>query len=63
MSGIARPGSEPAARPDAADVTDDPMNKAAERIKSLYMELTEYSVAWKVGHKVQQDISHILRGQ
>jgi hypothetical protein len=63
MSGIVRPGTEPAAKPDGAEITDDPMTRTAERIKSLYMQLTEYSVAWKLGHKVQQDISQILRGQ
>jgi hypothetical protein len=64
LSGIVRPGAEPVA-PDAngTNVPEDPMAQVAERIKLLYIELTEYQVAWKVGHKVQQDISHILRGQ
>jgi hypothetical protein len=64
LSGIARPGTEQVT-PDAngTNVADDPMAQAAERIKLLYVELTEYQIAWKVGHKVQQDISQILRGQ
>lgn len=47
----------------AAEPAVDPMAQTAERIKMLYLDLTEYQVAWKVGHKVQQDISTILRGQ
>jgi len=64
MSTIARPGTETGVGPSsAAEPAEDPMEKVTERIKGLYVELTEYHVAWKVGHKVQQDISQILRGQ
>lgn len=35
----------------------------AERIKSLYVEMTVLTVNWKVAQKVQQDTTHILRGQ
>jgi hypothetical protein len=64
LSTVARPGATPVLRPDAAQgAIGDPIIEVSQRIKTLYMELTEFHIAWKVGQKVQQDTAHILRGQ
>lgn len=51
------------AGPAPAAPGTESLDQVAERVRTLYLELTEYQVAWKIGHKVQQDTSHILRGQ
>jgi hypothetical protein len=64
VSTSARPGTEPgnsAQSPTTA--TEDQFSMVSSRIKALYAELTEYQTAWKVTHKVQQDITTLLKGQ
>jgi hypothetical protein len=51
---------------DAAASKADPearLNDSIDRIKTIYMELANWHLAWGIAHKAQQDTSHILRGQ
>jgi hypothetical protein len=61
MAPSARVGAT--AEPTPTTATDEAFDRVSGRIRTLYLDLTEYHVAWKVGHKVQQDISQILKGQ
>jgi hypothetical protein len=51
---------------DAAASKADPearLNESIQRIKTIYMELASWQLAWGIAHKTQQDTNHILRGQ
>ncbi len=39
------------------------MDELTDRVRELYMELATWNVAWAVSRRVQQDMSHLLKGQ
>ncbi len=57
VSDVARPGTEPSVEE----------NKSVEetlevRMLTLYSDLTDYQVAWRIAQKIPQDLSQILKG-
>lgn len=52
--------------PDAASTgnekQDDTLNLIADRINALNLETTAYTIAWRIAQRIQQDISHIMKG-
>lgn len=57
VSDVARPGTEAAVEDDQSvqDTLED-------RVKTLYSDLTDYQVAWRIAQKIPQDLSQILKG-
>lgn len=60
LSDVERPGA--AKRDDNVDGADQG-EQLEDRVRSLYLELTNYQVAWKIAQRIQQDTSQLLRGQ
>lgn len=60
ISSVERPGAP--ARTDGSEQADKG-EALEERVRSLYFELTNYQVAWKIAQRMQQDTSQLLRGQ
>ncbi|WP_028957531.1 hypothetical protein [Sulfitobacter sp. 20_GPM-1509m] len=60
LSRVERTGGAP--RTDQVDHSDS-SEVLEERVRSLYFELTNYQVAWKIAQRMQQDTSQLLRGQ
>lgn len=59
MSDVARTGtSAPEKEPNATAAAD----ALEARIKTLYFDLTNYQVAWKIAQRIQQDTSQLMRG-
>lgn len=68
LSSVERPGTPHAEGQDGkADsskaASPGDLDALSAKVRSLYMDLTEYSAAWGVGQKTQRDLSHILKGQ
>lgn len=59
VSGVEREGSASASD---ADASVDAQQQTEERIRSLYLDLTNYQIAWKIAQRMQQDITQLLRG-
>ncbi len=57
LSDVERPGAEP--KPVE---TQDVQQQTEDRLRSLYVDLTNYQIAWKIAQRVQQDTSQLLRG-
>jgi len=57
-------GADMSASASAAPGTGDAsLQQAIEgRVMDLYVDLTNYQIAWKIAQRMQQDISQLLRG-
>lgn len=57
-------GANLSANATGAPGTDDAsLQQAIEgRVMDLYVDLTNYQIAWKIAQRMQQDISQLLRG-
>lgn len=56
LSDVSRPGA-----PQQAAPSDQVQRQLEDRIMTLYVDLTNYQVAWKIAQRVQQDTTSILR--
>lgn len=45
------------------EVFDEQTQALVDRVNTLYGELAKWTVSWGVSHRVQQDVSQILKGQ
>lgn len=45
-----------------ADTVERQMDAMTNRISTLYMEMTNWQVAWSIAQRTQQDTNHLLRG-
>ncbi|MEP3847596.1 MAG: hypothetical protein ABJM43_19805 [Paracoccaceae bacterium] len=45
-----------------ANTVEAQMDGMTNRISSLYMEMTNWQVAWSIATRTQQDTNHLLRG-
>jgi len=57
VSDVARPGTEAAVEENKA--VEDTLE---DRMLTLYSDLTDYQVAWRIAQKIPQDLSQILKG-
>lgn len=57
MSDVTRPGVTPHEAPP-----QDQTAEIEQRFQKLYLELTNFQVAWAIARRTQQDISQLLRG-
>ncbi len=57
VSDVARPGTE-------SQIEDNQEHEQSleTRMLSLYSDLTDYQVAWRIAQKIPQDVSQILKG-
>lgn len=59
VSSVERPG---APKIDPVDGSHDLQMQLEDRVQTLYVDLTNYQVAWKIAQRIQQDITQLLRG-
>ncbi|MEP3636086.1 MAG: hypothetical protein ABJN14_02345 [Paracoccaceae bacterium] len=45
-----------------ANTVEGQMDAMSNRISTLYMEMTNWQVAWSIATRTQQDTNHLLRG-
>lgn len=57
VSDVARAGTE-----QLFETSEDAEAALEDRMMSLYFDLTEYQVAWRIAQKIPQDLSQILKG-
>ena len=57
VSDVARAGTE-----QMFETSEDAEAALEDRMMSLYFDLTEYQVAWRIAQKIPQDLSQILKG-
>lgn len=57
VSDVARAGTE-----GGIEDNQEFENTLEERVMTLYSDLTDYQVAWKIAQKIPQDLSQILKG-
>ena len=57
LSDVARPGATP-----KPETTETVQQQTEARVKELYVDLTNYQVAWKIAQRIQQDITQLMRG-
>ncbi|MEP2783341.1 MAG: hypothetical protein ABJO67_02340 [Pseudoruegeria sp.] len=57
VSDVARAGTE-----GSVAENQEVENTLEDRMMSLYSDLTDYQVAWKIAQKIPQDLSQILKG-
>ncbi len=57
VSDVERPGATP-----KAESSDTVQEQTEERVRELYVDLTNYQVAWKIAQRIQQDITQLMRG-
>ncbi len=57
-------GADMPADPSGTSSTNDvsPQQAIEGRVMDLYVDLTNYQIAWKIAQRMQQDISQLLRG-
>ncbi len=57
-------GADMSTNPSGEPMADDAsLQQAIEgRVMDLYVDLTNYQIAWKIAQRMQQDISQLLRG-
>ncbi|MEL6573710.1 MAG: hypothetical protein AAFQ64_18810 [Pseudomonadota bacterium] len=60
--GEARSRVDPEARASEADTKEGLQAESEARMRSLYLDLTNYQIAWRIAQRMQQDISQLLRG-
>lgn len=58
ISDTTRPGTESAAEGENVSFEAE----LEDRVRSLYADLTNYQVAWRIAQKIPQDLTQILRG-
>jgi hypothetical protein len=58
VSSVQRPGA--AHRGEAPEQSS--MDQIEARVTSMYADLTNYQVAWKIAQRIQQDISQLMKG-
>jgi hypothetical protein len=59
ISDVAREGTTSASGADESTSAEEALE---DRVKTLYFELTDYQVAWRIAQKIPQDLTQILRG-
>jgi hypothetical protein len=59
VSSVERPGATPRAEAPEASSSDH----LEERMMSMYSDLTNYQIAWKIAQRIQQDVSQLMKGQ
>ncbi|MGB5863677.1 MAG: hypothetical protein WBG95_05210 [Sulfitobacter sp.] len=59
VSNVERPGT---AERDPAEGSDALQDEHETRVRSLYMDLSNYQIAWKIAQRIQQDITQLMRG-
>ena len=57
VSDVARAGTE-----SGIEQNKEAENTLEDRVMSLYSDLTDYQVAWRIAQKIPQDLSQILKG-
>lgn len=57
ISDVVRPGMTTDAAKDG-----DQQSNLETQVKELYVDLTNYNIAWKIAQRLQQDTSQLLRG-
>jgi hypothetical protein len=58
MSGVQRPGTAPHTEAPA----QSSMDQMEARVTAMYVDLTNYQVAWKIAQRIQQDVSQLMKG-
>jgi hypothetical protein len=59
VSEVERPGVAQDVDPDASS---ELQQTTEDRVQSLYYDLTNYQIAWKIAQRMQQDITQLMRG-
>ncbi|MFQ6550995.1 hypothetical protein AAD018_001450 [Aestuariibius insulae] len=57
MSDVTRPGT-----PSKEATPGEETAEIEDRFQKLYLELTNFQVAWAIARRTQQDVSQLLRG-
>ncbi len=59
VSDVTRPGVPEKVSADDSEVT---ATQQEDRIKTLYLDLTNYQIAWKIAQRLQQDVTQLMKG-
>ncbi len=59
VSTVERPG---APKKEVINDSASLQDQQQERIRALYLDLTNYQIAWKIAQRMQQDITQLMRG-